>query len=94
MYQNASVLGANLDFFEEEILCLEKKKISHSVLSDFLQPHGLVAHQAPLSMEFFRQEYWSRLPFPSPGDILEPGMEPASLASPSLAGGFFTPSAT
>ena len=53
-----------------------------------------VAHQALLSMEFFRQEYWSRLPFPSPGDILEPGMEPASLASPSLAGGFFTPSAT
>ena len=61
MYQNASVLSANLDFFEEEFLCLaKKKKISHSTLSDSLQPHGLVAHQVPLSMEFFRQEYWSR----------------------------------
>ena len=72
MYQNASVLGANLDFFEEEILCLEKKKISHSVLSDFLQPHGLVAHQAPLSMEFFRQEYWSRLTIPFSRESSQP----------------------
>ena len=47
-----------------------------------------VAHQAPLSMEFSRQEYWSGLPFPTPGDL--PGIEPASLASPALAGGFFT----
>ena len=38
-------------------------------------------------MGFFRQEYWSRLPFPSPGDLPDPGMEPAS---PALAGGFFT----
>ena len=34
-----------------------------------LQPHGLVAHQAPLSMEFSREEHWSGLPFPSPGDL-------------------------
>ena len=39
-----------------------------------------VAHQAPLSMEFSRQEYWSGLPFPSPGDLLDPGIEPGSLA--------------
>ena len=39
-----------------------------------------VAHQAPLSMEFFRQEYWSGLPFPFPGDILDPGIEPGSPA--------------
>ena len=51
-----------------------------------LQPQGL-AHQAPLSMGFPRQEYWSGLPFPSPGDILNPGIKPAS---PALAGGFFT----
>ena len=44
-----------------------------------------VAHQAPLSMEFFRQEYWSGLPFPSPGDLPDPGIEPMSLASPALA---------
>ena len=46
-----------------------------------------VAHQAPLSMGFFRQEYWSGLPFPSPGDLPDPGVESAS---PVLAGGFFT----
>ena len=40
-----------------------------------------VAHQAPLSMEFSRQEYWSRLPFPSPGDLPDLGIKPASLAS-------------
>ena len=36
------------------------------------------AHQAPLSMRFPRQEYWSGLPFPSPGDLLDPGIEPGS----------------
>ena len=46
--------------------------------------------QAPLSMEFFRQEYWCGLPFPTPGDLPNPGIEPASLVSPSLAGRFFT----
>ena len=50
--------------------------------------------QAPLSMEFSRKEYWSGLPFPSPGDLLNPGMEPTFLATPALAGGFFTTSAT
>ena len=54
-----------------------------------LQSHGLVP-QAPLSMGFFRQEYWSGLPFPTPGDLFDPGMEPASPASPALVGGFFT----
>ena len=49
-----------------------------------------VAHQASLSMEFPRQEYWSGLLFPSPGDLPDPGIEPASPVSP-LAGGFFTP---
>ena len=39
-----------------------------------------VAHQAPLSMEFSRQEYWSGLPFPSPGDLPDPGIELGSLA--------------
>ena len=49
-----------------------------------------IACQAPLSMEFPRQEYWSKLSFPSPGDLPQPGIEPASLASPALASGFFT----
>ena len=46
--------------------------------------------QAPLSMEFSRQEYWSRLPFPPPGDLPDPGIEPMSPLSPAMAGGFFT----
>ena len=50
-------------------------------------------HQAPLSMEFSRQEYWSWLPFPTPGDLPNPWIKPGSLASPELAGGFFTTSA-
>ena len=45
------------------------------------------AFQAPLSMGFSRQEYWSGLPFPPPGDLPNPGIEPAS---PALAGRFFT----
>ena len=49
-----------------------------------------VARQHPLSMEFSRPEYWSRLPFPSPGDLPDPGIEPTSLASSALAGRFFT----
>ena len=53
-----------------------------------------VARQAPLSMGFSRQEYWSGLPFPPPGDLPDPGIEPASLTSPVLAAGFFTTSAT
>ena len=52
------------------------------------------ACQAPLSMGFSRQEYWSGLPCPPPGDLPNPGMEPASLMSPALAGGFFITSAT
>ena len=44
-----------------------------------------VAHQAPLFMGFPRQEYCSGLPFPSPGDLLDPGIEPMSLMSPALA---------
>ena len=51
-----------------------------------------VAHQAPLSMGFCRQEYWSGLPFPFPGDLPDPGIEPESPTSPALAGGFFTTS--
>ena len=51
-------------------------------------------HQAPLSMIFSRQEYWSGLPFPSPRDLPNPGMEPASLKSLALTGRFFTTSAT
>ena len=52
------------------------------------------ARQIPLSMGFSRQEYWSGLPCPSPGDLPNPWMEPMSLTSPALASRFFTTSTT
>ena len=59
----------------------EVKSLSHVWL--FATP-WTVAHQAPPSMGFSRQEYWSGLPFPSPGDLPNPGMEPVSLALQTL----------
>ena len=53
-----------------------------------------IARQAPPSMGFSRQEYWSGLPCPSPGDLPDPGMEPTSLMSPAWAGRFFTTHST
>ena len=50
----------------------------------------MVSHQAPLSVGFPRQEYWSGLPRPSPGDLPDPGIESMCLVSPALAGRFFT----
>ena len=52
------------------------------------------AHQASLSMDFHRQEHWSGLPFPSPGDHAKPGIEPTYLVSPALPGGFFSTGTT
>ena len=52
-----------------------------------------VAHQAPLSTGFSRQEYWSGLPCPPPGDLPDLGIKPASLSPPALAGEFCTTSA-
>ena len=49
-----------------------------------------VDHQVFLSMEFSRQEYWSGLPFPTPGDLPDPGIKPTSPVSPALASGYFT----
>src|SRR5574339_184352 len=59
----------------------------------FVTP-GTVTHQAPLSMGFSRQEYWSGLPCPPPRDLPGPGIKTKSLTSPALTGGFFTTSAT
>ena len=58
-----------------------------SVVSDAFVILWTVAHQAPLSMTFSRQDYWSGLPFPPPGDLPDSRIEPVS---PALAGGFFT----
>ena len=54
----------------------ETENVSRSVMSDSAIP-WTIAHLAPLSMGFSRQEYWSELPFPSPGDLPDPGIKPA-----------------
>ena len=53
-----------------------------------------VAHQAPLSKRFSRQEYWNKLPYPPPGHLPNPRIELTSLMSPALASRFFTTSTT
>ena len=67
---------------------------SHSVMSNSLPPLGTVARQAPLSIEILQARILDWLPLPTLGDLPDPGIEPASLTSPALAGGFFTTRAT
>ena len=62
-----------------------------SPVQQFVTPWTL-AHQAPLSMGFSREEYWSGFPWPPPGDLPDPGTEPTSLIFPALANRFFTTS--
>ena len=60
----------------------------HLVVSKSATP-WTVAQQAPLCMGFLRQEYWSGLPFPTPGDLSDPSIKPASLANPAFAGSLY-----
>jgi len=71
-------------------VCVYVQSLSHVPL--FATP-WTIAHQTPLSMEFSRQEYWSGLLFPTPGDLPGPGIKAALRVSPELAGRFFTTSA-
>ena len=68
-------------FWEYGYACVRVQSLSHVRL--FVTPWA-IAHQALLSMEFSKQEYWSGLPFSSPGDLPDPGIEPGS---PSLQAG-------
>ena len=56
----------------------ERKKVKSLSRVRIFEISWTVAHQAPQSVEFSRQEYWSGLPFPPPGDLLDPGIEPGS----------------
>ena len=81
-----------------QFYCVLPWGITHPVLSQSVMSDSAAqrtgAHQAPLSMAFPRQEHWSGLPFPAPGDLPNLGTGPASLVSLALAGGFLTTSAT
>ena len=68
--------------------------LSHFSRVWFFATLWTAARQAPLSMGFSRQEYWSGLQYPPPGDLPNTGIEPESLMFPALAGGFFTTSTT
>ena len=70
---------------------LEKGKDTHSSILAWRIP-WTTALQPPLFMGFPKQEYWSGLPFPSPGDLPDPGIETVSLTSHEFAGRFFTTS--
>ena len=68
--------------------------LNHFSCVQYFAISWIVARQDPLSLVFSRQGYRSRLSFPPPGDLPDPGIEPVSLTSPALAGAFFTTSAT
>ena len=78
--------------------CAKKKNMTQykdcscsvPVMFDSFTTPGTAAQRAPLSTGFSRQEYWSGLPFPPPRDLPDPGIKPASLASPAVAGILFT----
>ena len=71
-------------------ICYFHESVSVSVIAI----SWTVARQVPLSTGFSRQEYWNGLPYPPPGDLLDPGIKPTSLTTPALTGRFFTTSAT
>ena len=75
-------------------VCVPECVLSHFSHVQLFLTLWTVACQAPLSMGFSRQEYWSGLTCPPPGDLPHPGIEPASLMSPALVGGFLTTSTT
>ena len=94
--KESSRKGGNMDdqmqgFSRGMEVCVHMRALSHVQL--FATP-WTIALQVLLSMEFSRQEYWSGFPFPSPGDLSNPGIETTSLVSPALAGRFFTTLAT
>ena len=80
-----------LEFFIIKFVCVSAQSLSFSLL--FVNP-WTIAHKAPLSMEFSRQEYWSGLLFPSSGAFPDPGIEPISPVFPELTDVFFTTSST
>ena len=92
MTKDTLIIIITVTFWREHLpTCSYSFNISSSsamclVVSNFLQPHGLQPRQAPLSMEFSRQEYWSGLPFPPPGNLPDSGAEPASPVSPTWQG--------
>ena len=89
LYKCSSPLQPNILF--QLLLCVHEKSLQSCLT--LCNPMDY-SHQAPLSMGFSRQEYWSRLPCRSPGDLPNSGIKPPSFTSPVLAREFFTTSST
>ena len=85
-----TMLTASHSFPIPHLPIVELLLFSRQVLSNSFVTLWTVARQAPLSMGFSKQEYWSGLPFPPPGHLPDPGIKVAPPMSPTLAGGFFT----
>ena len=81
-------------YMQFEVPFLHKDGLNHFSHVWLFATPWTVTHQATLSMGFSRQGYWSGFPCPPPGDLPNPGIEPASLGSPTLADGFFSTNAT
>ena len=90
-FGNSGQAGTQSPQYSSEWHARILSRFSHAQLCTTL---WTAARQAPLSIGFSRPDYWSGLPCPPPGDLLNPGIEPTSLMSPALASGFFTTSAT
>ena len=73
---------------------LPSARVAYWIIKKVFATLWTIAYQVPLSIGFSTQIYWSGLPGPPPGDLPDPGTEPAFLMSHVLAGGFFTTSAT
>ena len=94
---NPSCIGWTPWVYLNNFCCLHLSIIdvfSCSLVSNYFVASWTVARQAPLSVEFSRQEYWSGVPFPTSGDLSNPGIKCTSLASPVLIGRFFTTGTT
>ena len=81
--------SSEISIINSALVAVELCCSSLSCVRLFATPWTL-AHQVSLSMGFARQEYWSGLPFPSPGDLPDPGIKPMPPASPGLASWFLT----
>ena len=88
------IISMILVSLSEKCVCVCVSVCVCSVVSNSFATLWIVACQTPLSMGFSRQDYWSGLPFPSLGDVPDPGIESTSLTFPALAGRFFTTRAT